>query len=160
MTLYDTLRGFRAGRGIGTATLEAKLAQQLVEIVHEPLLHIFLDMRKAYDSLDRGWFMEILQGYRMGQRMARLISHHWDNLIFVPKKKWFLGTLFGTGRGFMQGDPASPMILNIVVDAVVREMLEIVCIPQEARHGMGWAAGECNLIFYADDGRISGRDHI
>ena len=25
---------------------------------------------------------------------------------------------------------------------------------------MGWAAGEHNLIFYVDDRRIGGRDHI
>ena len=58
--------------------------------------------------------------------MARLIAHHWDTLMFVPKVKRFLGTPFGTGIGVTQGDPASPMILNIVVDAVVRETLEAV----------------------------------
>ena len=51
------------------------------------------------------------------------------------------------------------MIFNIVVDAVVRAVLEVVCIPQEAQHGMGWAAGEINLVLCADDGRIAGRYH-
>ena len=37
----------------------------------------------------------------------------------------------------MQGDPASPMMFNIVVDVVVKAMLEVVCGPQEMRHGMG-----------------------
>ena len=60
----------------------------------------------------------------------------------------------------MQGDPASFMIFNIVVDAVVRAVLDMVCRPQEAHHGLGWAAGERNLIFYANDGRIAGRDHV
>ena len=46
-----------------------------------------------------GQCMEILWGYGMGQNMARLISHHWDSLIFVPKAKGFLETAFGTGRG-------------------------------------------------------------
>ena len=54
-------------------------------IAHEPLLHVFLDVRKAYDYLDRSRCMEIMRGYGMGQRMARLIAHHWDNLMFVPK---------------------------------------------------------------------------
>ena len=36
---------------------------------------------------------------------------------------YFLGMAFGTGRGFTQGDPTSPMIFNIVVDAVVRAVL-------------------------------------
>ena len=92
--------------------------------------------------------------------MARLIVHHWYNLVLVPKLKRFLGTLFGTGRGVTQVDPSSPMIFNIVVEVVVRAMLEVVCGPQEARHGMGWEAGERSLIFYAGDRRIGGRDHI
>ena len=129
-------------------------------LAHEPLFQVFLDMRKAYDSLDRVWCMGILQGYRMGKRMTRLIAHHWDKLMFVPKVNRFLGTPFSTGRGFTQGDPSSPMILNIVVDAVVGATLEVVCVPQEARHGMGWETGERNLIFYTDDRRIGGRYQI
>ena len=35
--LHDVLHGFREGRGTGTATLEAKLAQQLAGLAHEPL---------------------------------------------------------------------------------------------------------------------------
>ena len=58
-----------------------------------------------------------------------------------------------------QGDPASPIIFNLVVDMVLQAVLEEVCSPQEAQHGMGWEAGENNLVFYADDGRIVGRDH-
>ena len=37
-------------------------------------------------------------------------------------------------------------------------MLEEVCGPLEDRHGMGWAEGERDIIFYTDYGRISGRD--
>ena len=58
-----------------------------------------------------------------------------------------------------QGDPASPIIFNIVVDAMVWAVLEEVCIPQEAHHGMRWEAGESNVVFYVDDRKIAGRDH-
>ena len=129
VTLHDALHGFRAGRSTGTVTLEAKLAQHLTGIAHEPLLQVFLDVREAYNSLDRGWCMEILKGYRMVHNTARLISHHLDKLIFVPKASRFLGIDFGTGRGVMQGNPASPMIFNIVVDVVARAVLEVVCGP-------------------------------
>ena len=117
--------------------MESNFAQQLAGIAYEPLFQVFLDMKKAYYSLDRGWCMEILRGYGMRQRMAHLIAHHWDNLMFVPKAKRFLGTPFGTGIGVTQGDPASPMIFNIMVDAVLRATLEVFCGPQEARHRMG-----------------------
>ena len=96
----------------------------------------------------------------MGNIMVRLITHHWYNLMFVPKVKIFLGTPFGTVRGVTQVYPASHMIFNIMVDALVRATLEVICVPQEARHGMGWATGERNMIFYADVGRIGGRYHI
>ena len=158
--LYDALHGFRAGRCAGIATLEAKLAQQLVGISHKPLFQIFLDVRKAYDSLDRGRCMEILRGYVMVQNTARLISHHWDSLTFVPEAKSFLGTAFGIDRGFTQRYLVSPMIFNILVDAAVRTVLEVLCGPHWLRHGMGWAAGEHNLVFYADDRRIARREHI
>ena len=52
---YNALHGFIEGQGTGTDTLEANLEQQLSGISHEPLFHVFLDFRKAYDSLDRGW---------------------------------------------------------------------------------------------------------
>ena len=54
--------------------------------------------------------------------------------------------VFSTGRGVAQSIPAYPMIFNIIVDEVVKEVLEVVCGPQEARHGMVWAAGEQNLV--------------
>ena len=47
------------------------------------------------------------------------------------------GKVFGTGEGVTQGEPASPMTLNIVVDAVVRAVLEKGYGPQEACYGMG-----------------------
>ena len=145
---------------LGTETLGEKLTQQLVGLAHDPLFQVFLDVRKSYDSLDRGRCMDILRGYGMGKRMARLIAHRWDNLMLVPKVKRFLGTTFRTGIEVTQGYPDPPMIFNIVVDAVLRATLEVVCAPQEAGHGMGWATGERKLKFYAENGRIGGRDHI
>ena len=58
-----------------------------------------------------------------------------------------------------QGDPTYPIIFNIVMVAVARSVLDVVCSPQEAQYRLGWAAGKINLVFYADNGRIAGRDH-
>ena len=45
-----------------------------------------------------------------------------------------------------------------MVDTVVREVLDVVCRPQEAQNGLVWEAGERNLVFNANDGRIAGWD--
>ena len=44
LQLHDVLHGFREGRGTGTATLEAKLLQQLAAMREEVLYVIFLDL--------------------------------------------------------------------------------------------------------------------
>ena len=62
------------------------------------------------------------------------------------------------GKGITQGDPASPMIFNTMLDAVLLVVLAEVCRPQEAHHGLVGAVGGRNLILYVDDIRISVRD--
>ena len=59
----------------------------------------------------------------------------------MPKKGGFLGWMFGMGRGVAQGDPASTMIFNIVVDAVVQAVLSEVCGTHQAHQRMGCAEG-------------------
>ena len=63
ITYHNFLHGFRAGRGTGTATLEAKLLQQLAVLREEVLYVIFMDLHKAYNALDRSRCLEILEGY-------------------------------------------------------------------------------------------------
>ena len=66
LQLHDALHGFREGRGTGTATLEAKLLQQLAAMREEVLYVFFLYLTKAYDALDRSRSLEILKGYGVG----------------------------------------------------------------------------------------------
>ena len=87
----------------------------------------------------------------MGPNLARILENYSRRHRIVLKVCKYLGIDFGTGQVVTQGNPASPMIFTILVDAVVREVIEKVCSPQVVQHGMGWAAGEMNLVFYADD---------
>ena len=47
INLNDALHSFRQGRGVGTATMEANLAQQLARLCYEPRFQVFLDVRKS-----------------------------------------------------------------------------------------------------------------
>ena len=53
-----------------------------------------------------------------------------------------------------------PTIFNIVVDAVVRATLTEVYTPQDSQHVLGWETGDQVIVFYADGGRIAGRNPI
>ena len=98
--------------------------------------------------------MDILRGAGWARTWHASLPATGTTYVFVTTESRFLCMAFVTGIRAIQGNPASPMIFNIVVDAVVTAVLEVVCGPQEARHGMGWAEEERNLALYTDDGRI------
>ena len=52
------------------------------------------------------------------------------------------------------------MIFNILVYIVARVVLMEFYGPQEEHHRLGWAVGEHNIVFYADNGHIAGRNAI
>ena len=59
-----------------------------------------------------------------------------------------------------QGGPLSisPLIFNIMVDAIVREWLRQVLGAEAARYGCGKATCTLMAIFYADDAMLASRD--
>ena len=69
---HDTLHGFRAKRGYGTEIMEAMLIQQLMYHEKYPLFGIFLDLRKAYDAIDRGRCLKILRDAGVGPRLSEV----------------------------------------------------------------------------------------
>ena len=125
ITYHDAFHGFRAGRGTGTATLEANLLQQLADLGEEVLYIIFLDLTKAYDALDRSRCLEILEGYGVGPNARRLLTNYWQRLTMVARAGGCYGTPFGGERGVMQVNPVSPTIFNVVVDTVVRHWVNV-----------------------------------
>ena len=159
ITLHDTLHGFSKGGRMKTTIIEAKLAHQLAGIVHEQLFQVFIDVRKSYNSLDRGRCMKILRRYGLRPKLQRLLKQYWGKKGGTESREVF-GSLFCMNRGVTQGDPVSLTIFNIVVDAVVRAVLLEVCGPQEAHNGFGWLAGKNNICFYEDDGKIAGCNSI
>ena len=55
----------------------------------------------------------------------------------VPKSVKFYRRPFRKGIGVTQGDPVSPALFNIIVDAVVKETLQDICGSQEAQNSFG-----------------------
>ena len=55
--------------------MEAKLTQHMARLTHKPLFQFLLDVRKAYDSLDRGRWLEILRGYGLVPNLDWLLKN-------------------------------------------------------------------------------------
>ena len=55
----------------------------------------------------------------------------------VARAGGYYRTGFKGGRGVTQGDPLSPTIFNVVVDAVVRHWVTLAVTEAETRGGQG-----------------------
>ena len=69
----------------------------------------------------------------------------------------YYGTAFKGERGVTQGDPLSPTIFNVVVDAVVRHWLEGLQTDKDETEVEG-GEGHFSAVFYADDGMVGATD--
>ena len=155
ITYHNFLNGFRAGRGTCTANLEAKPLQQLAALREEVLCSIFLDLHKAYDDLDSSRCLEILEGYGVGPRSRRLLRAYWGKMPMVTRAGGYYGEGFKGAQGVTQGDPLSPTIFNVVVDAVVRHWVTMALDKAEKR-GEGGDEGRYQVaLFYADDDMVA-----
>ena len=53
LQLQDVLHGFRDRRGRGMSLQELNIYQEITSIDQDPLFLVFLDLRKAYDTVDQ-----------------------------------------------------------------------------------------------------------
>jgi hypothetical protein len=75
IVLHDSQHGCLALQGKGTGIIEAKLAQQLAHLEQMLFFGIFINLRKAFDAMDRGCCLEILVLHGVGPKMLHLICN-------------------------------------------------------------------------------------
>jgi hypothetical protein len=128
--------------------MNIKLLLQKVQRDSNPLYLIFLDLTKAYDTLDRDRMLQLLHAYGVGPNICQIIDNIWSNDTLILKQHQYYAQAMQTSRGVRQGDIMSPTLFNIMVDAVVREYENQARIDDKTI-----------LQFYADDAVIAAVDN-
>ena len=85
----------------------------------EVLYQIYLDLRKAYDSIHREAVLALLEKYGVGPNIIRYIQNIWEDQEFFCKQGGFFSSGIRVERGATQRDVDSPVIFNLIVDAVI-----------------------------------------
>lgn len=105
-----------------TGIIEAKLDQQLAHREQCPLYGIFLDLKKAYNAIDRERCLKIFEDSKAGSKCIRLLRVFWDIAELVYRASVLRSGLQGLERGDSRG-ALSTTIFNLMVHAVVRQWM-------------------------------------
>ena len=114
--------------------MELKLAQELARIDQDPLFLVFLDLIKAYDTMDRDLLLITREGYGAGPRLCGILEALWDCQQAIPRQNGFHGPALLATRGTTQGGLVSPTLFNVVVDNVIRNWLAMTVEDQRVAH--------------------------
>ena len=95
------------------------------------LSDIFLDLQKAYDFLDWYICLEIIAAHGVIPRTLRILRTYLGRLTVLARA---VGYYIPTFKGYhivTQGDPLSPTLFNVVMDAVIRHWVTVVAEMEE-----------------------------
>ena len=140
---------------MGTATVEAKLLQQLTAMRKSVLLEFLLDLQKAYDALDRDRCLGILKAYGFGLRTIQLLSIYWGRLTMVTLADGYFGVTFKGYRGATQGNTLHPTIFNVLVNAVILYWVALVATNKDGMEGLRLSIQVLEAYFYSKDGFVA-----
>ena len=133
-TFHKSSHGFRPGRSCHTAIAEAKeyLAEGYDWLVD-------LDLEKFFDRIPHQRLLARLEHRVSDRRVIKLIGRMLKAKVVMPD-----GVIVGTEEGAPQGGPLSPLLSNVVLDELDKEL---------SRRGL-------RFVRYADDGvpRRHGRE--
>ena len=88
-----------------------------------------------------------MEKYKVGKNIKRYVKTVWERQQFILRQSGFYSEAIEVERGCTQGDTDSPIIFNLIIDAVIRKWKEDM---------KGRRSRAC---FYADDGLIENTDH-
>ena len=104
--------------------------QEISRVEQYPIFLVFLDLIKAYDTVDRGRVIRTLEGYGAGPLMHELLVTLWVYQEFVTRQNCYHSPNFKVTRGTTQGGLISLTLFNVVVNNVVRKWLAMTAKDQ------------------------------
>ena len=146
--------GFRPGRGCIDQIFTLRQTLELRHTYRRPTMVIFLDLKGAFDSVDRHSLLQCLAMKGVPPKFLQLVKALYVNTRGRVRAYGKLSSEFTTTSGVRQGCPLSPFLFNFVIDVILE-----MSIPTSDAEGVELLPG-CPLIDleYADDIVLLGAD--
>jgi hypothetical protein len=112
---------FRRGRGLGDAVFTLRMVMSRCREFNQPVHMAFVDLQKAYDSVDRDMLWLALKWYGVHPKLQALLQDlHVGTQAAVKLGGFRAKEWFDVRTGVRQGCVIAPLLFNMFMDLVVR----------------------------------------
>ena len=115
--------GFRQGRSCADSIF---VARQLINMSHEyeqRLYACFIDLTKAYDSINREALWRVLEQYEVPEKVLNLIKDLHEGSEACVRDYGATSGWFSIGNGVKQGCVLAPLLFNVFIDFIIKQTL-------------------------------------
>ena len=138
--------GFIKGRYIGENIRLIIDAMEYTKAHNIPGILVFLDFRKAFDSLEWPFIMRTLDTFNFGKSIKKWVSTFYTNIESAVLNNGFLTKWFRPSRGVRQGCPLSPYLFILSAEIMANKVRQ-----EPGFKGIKILGNELKLSQYADD---------
>src|SRR6185295_15905866 len=86
----------------------------------------FIDLRKAYDSVNRDLLWRVMREYGVSEKIVRIVNSLYENTRAQVRVNGSLSEFLSLKTGVKQGCVLSPLLFNIFLDWVVKRVMKAV----------------------------------
>jgi hypothetical protein len=122
--LLEIQSGFRPNRSTMDQIFTLKMTMEKRREFNKPLFMCFIDITKAYDSVNRELLWKICLNYGITPKLVNLFKMLYKNSIAKVKINGELSESFEMNTGVMQGGIPSPLLFNILFDFIIRKVID------------------------------------
>lgn len=138
--------GFRSNRSCIDQINTLRIIIEQFNEYNAGLCLLFVDFEKAFDSLERNTMWRALQKYGIPMKIGKIIKQTYDDFIYRVVHEGKLSEPFTVNAGVRQGCVLSPTVFLLVLDDVMRKVVE------GRRRGIQWGLVErLESLEFADD---------
>ncbi|KAI8486591.1 hypothetical protein Bbelb_355660 [Branchiostoma belcheri] len=116
--------GFRRGRSTITQILSLRRIIEEMRRCNKDLVLLFVDFRRAFDSIDRNTMFEILHLYGIPPPIIEAIKSLYTNTTATVVTSDGETSPFEVTAGVLQGDTLAPFLFIVVLDYILRLSLD------------------------------------
>ena len=121
LQLLEVQCGFRPGRGCVDAAFSLRQLHENAVRRGQKLITSFIDLSKAYDSINRPLAWQVFERRGMPPKLVALLRDlHQGTSCALKEDHKSPSSWFEVKTGFKQGDVNAPMLFNLFIDTVMR----------------------------------------